>query len=125
MSFPNKPVHEGPVEKLEVRMQKVSLVISIISMGLMCAGLVDILIGGTPYSLPGAAVLPFGDLVHLHGGSIGTLAVSIGVILLGLIPGIRVTLALMLYVRIRDAFSTLVTIAVFLELLASIYIGSG
>ncbi|MEJ2040163.1 MAG: hypothetical protein P8X55_14710, partial [Desulfosarcinaceae bacterium] len=113
------------VEKLEARMQKVSLAISIISMGLMCAGLVDILFGGTPYSLPGEAVLPFGDLVRLSGGSIGTLAVSFGVILLGLIPAIRVSLALMLYIRIRDGFSTLVTIAVALELLASIYLGAG
>ena len=114
-----------PVEVLERHMQKVSLVLSLVGLALMAIGLTDNLVHGEKYSLPGPAALTFGNLIHLRSESLGTFTTSLGVILLGLIPGIRVALALQLYLRLRDLFSVCITLAVFMELLASIYLGAG
>ncbi len=114
-----------PVEALEQQMQKVSLVLSLLGLVLMAIGLADNLVHGENYFLPGSAALTFGNLIHLRSESLGTFTISLGVIILGLIPGIRVTLALRLYLRLRDLFSICITLAVFMELLASIYLGAG
>lgn len=113
------------VEALEGRMQKVSLAVSLLGLGLMAVGLGDNLINGANYFLPGPSALTFGNLINLRSESLGTFTVSLGVILLALIPGIRVIMALLLYLRLRDLFSICVTMAVLMELLTSIYLGAG
>jgi uncharacterized membrane protein len=114
-----------PLEALEVHMQKVSLAVSLLGLGLMAIGLIDLLINGADYFLPGPGALAFSNLIHLRSESIGTFTISLGVVLLGMIPGIRVILALLLYVRLRDLFSIGITLAVLLELLVSVYLGAG
>jgi hypothetical protein len=109
-----------PVERLENRMRKVSLVISLLGLGLMSFGLMDMLVGGNAFSLPGAYALPLGSLIHFPPGPTGLLFASSGVILLGLLPAIRVILALWLYLRLKDVFSMLIAVIVLLELLLSI-----
>ena len=111
--------HEA-VEMLENRMRRVSLVISLLGLGLMCFGLTDMLVGGDAFSLPGADALPLGSLMHFPSGPMGRMFASSGVILLGLLPAIRVILALSLYLRLKDGFSMLVAAIVLLELLLSI-----
>ena len=49
---------------------------------------------------------------------------SAGVILLSMLPAIRVVLAIWLYLRSRDLLNTAGALVVFLELLASIRLGS-
>jgi uncharacterized membrane protein len=110
-----------PVERLEDRMRKVSLAISLLGLGLMSFGLIDMLVGGEGFSLQGGAdALPLGSLMHLSSGPMGLMFASSGVILLGLLPAIRVILALWLYLRLKDVLSMLVAVIVLLELLLSI-----
>ena len=114
----------NPAEGLEARMRKVSLVVSLLGLALMCYGFLDTLFSGTPFSLPGHAVLPLNDLLSFPTGSLGLVSMSAGVILLSMLPAIRVVLAIWLYVRSRDLLNTAGALVVFLELLASIRLGS-
>jgi uncharacterized membrane protein len=113
-----------PAEGLETRMRKVSLVVSILGLAMMCYGFVETLFSGTGFSLPGHAVLPLKDLLSLPTGSMGLVSMSAGVILLSMLPAIRVALAIWLYLRSRDLLNTAGALVVFLELLASIRLGS-
>jgi uncharacterized membrane protein len=115
---------ESPVKHLESRMQKVSLVVSLASLALMCFGLIDMLFSGDSFSLPGIAVVPLQRLISLNPEPLGLALASVGVLLLGLLPAIRVLLAVWLYVRSRNLFGTMVAAVVLLELLLSIRLGS-
>jgi uncharacterized membrane protein len=115
---------ESPMKRLESRMQKVSLMVSLASLGLMCFGLIDMLFSGDSFSLPGVAVVALQRLISLHSAPLGLALVSAGVLLLGLLPAIRVLLAVWLYVRSRNLSGTLVAAVVLLELLLSIRLGS-
>ena len=115
---------ESPVKHLESRMQKVSLVVSLVSLALMCAGLLDMIFNGDSFSLPGIAVVAMQRLITLQPAPLGLSLVSMGVLLLGLLPAIRVLLAAWLYVRSRDLMGTLVAMVVLLELMLSIRLGS-
>ncbi|MFY9707970.1 MAG: DUF1634 domain-containing protein [Desulfobacterales bacterium] len=105
-------------------MQKASLVVSLAGLGLMCFGLIDMLVNGDSFSLPGVAVVSLQHLLFLHQAPLGLALVSAGVLLLGLLPAIRVFLAGLLYVRSRNLLGTLVSAVVLLELFLSIRIGS-
>jgi hypothetical protein len=120
MADRSRTLNREPVERLEDRMRKVSLVISLLGLGLMSFGLIDMLVEGDVFSLPGADALPLGSLMHFPSGPMGLMFASSGVILLGLLPAIRVTLALWLYLRLKDVFSMLIAVTVLLELLLSI-----
>jgi hypothetical protein len=120
MAGRSRTSNREPVERLENRMRKVSLVISLLGLGLMSFGLIDMLAGGDVFSLPGADALPLGSLIHFPSEPTGLMFASSGVILLGLLPAIRVILALWLYLRLKDVFSMLVAAIVLLELLLSI-----
>jgi len=104
-------------------MHRLSLVVSLIALGLMCLGLLSVLAAGRRYSLPGEAVLPLDSVVNLRAESPGMLAVSLGVALLGLLPALRVLLAGAAYLRARRRWSSLVALIVLVELLASIVLG--
>ena len=119
-----EPSEETPAKRLESRMQKASLVVSLASLGLMCFGLIDMLVNGDSFSLPGVAVVSLQHLLFLHQAPLGLALVSAGVLLLGLLPAIRVFLAGLLYVRSRNLLGTLVSAVVLLELFLSIRIGS-
>ena len=113
-----------PAEGLEARMRKVSLVVSLLGLALMCYGFLETLFSGTAFSLPGHAVLPLKDLLSLPTASLGLVSMSAGVILLSMLPAIRVVLAIWLYLRSRDLLNTAGALVVLLELLASIRLGS-
>jgi hypothetical protein len=120
MAGRSRTSNREPVERLENRMRKVSLVISLLGLGLMSFGLIDMLAGGDAFSLPGVDALPLGSLIHFSSGPTGLMLASSGVILLGLLPAIRVILALWLYLRLKAVFSMLIAAIVLLELLLSI-----
>lgn len=105
-------------------MQKVSLVVSLAGLGLMCFGIIDMLFSGDSFSLPGPAVETLQRLADLNPEPLGLTLTSAGILLLGLLPAIRVLLAAVLYVRSRNLSATLVAVVVLLELLLSIRLGS-
>jgi hypothetical protein len=119
------PVQRERQDDLEARMQKVSLWVSVLAMGLMLAGFVGMLLGGLPKSLPGGSVLPLPALAHpTHAGApVSLMAMSVGIVLLALLPTLRVVLALVLYAQRRGLLNAVVALVVLLELITSI--GSG
>jgi uncharacterized membrane protein len=108
---------------LESRMQKISLVTSVLGLGFMVFGFVDVLIHGTSLSIPGMAALS--PLMIKSGTRIPSslLAMSAGIIVLALLPILRVLLALSLYLRNRQVLNVLVALVVFIELLVSVRTG--
>jgi uncharacterized membrane protein len=107
-------------ENLEAKMQKVSLVVSVVGLGLMCLGFLDWLLNETSFLLPGDSVPSLSSLLRLQSTGLSLVVMSAGIVLLGMIPTIRVTLACWLYLRERDLLSALIALIVLLELMLSI-----
>jgi uncharacterized membrane protein len=108
---------------LEATMQKVSLAVSLISLGLMVAGFADMVTNGASFSVPGNSVPPLSMFMRLSQVPASLAAMSAGIVLLALLPTARVLLALSLYFRRRDVLDGLVALIVFLELLLSMRAG--
>ena len=108
---------------LEARMQKISLVTSLLGLGLMVFGFVDVLIHGVSLSIPGMVALS--PLMIKSGGRIplGLATMSAGIVVLALLPILRVLLALSLYLRNRQVLNVVVALLVFIELLLSVRTG--
>ncbi len=110
-------------DDLEATMQRISLIVSLVGLGLMLAGFVDMLIIGASFSIPGGSVLPLPRLTHPSQVPISLAAMSAGIVLLALLPSLRVLLALWLYLRRHNILNTLVALIVFVELLLSMRAG--
>lgn len=108
---------------LEIAMQWVSLVISMVGLGLMVAGFIDMLIVGASFSVPGGSVLALPRLTHPSQVPVSLAVMSAGIVLLALLPALRVLLALWLYLRRHNILNALVALIVFLELLLSMRAG--
>jgi uncharacterized membrane protein len=104
-------------------MRTISLVISLLGLGLMVFGFADVLLHGASLSLPGMAALSPSLLKAGTQIPLGLAAMSAGIVLLSLLPILRVLLALSLYVRGRQTLNVLVALVVFVELLASARMG--
>jgi uncharacterized membrane protein len=112
-----------PQSDLEAKMQKISLLTSLVGVGLMAFGFADFFVHGASLSIPGvAAVSP--RLIQ-SGARLSTslLAMSAGIVVLALLPILRVLLALSLYLRKRQVLNVMVALIVFVELLVSLRTG--
>jgi uncharacterized membrane protein len=111
---------EEPKDDLEARMQKVSLLASAIGLGLMVSGFVYLIVSGASLSIPGpSALLP----VALKSGvylPVALAVMSLGIVLLALLPIVRVLLAMWLYGRRRDVLNALAACVVLIELVISL-----
>ena len=108
---------------LEARMQKISLVTSLLGLGLMAFGFADFFLHGASLSLPGVTAL---SVLLIKSGaqiSLSLLAMSAGIVILALLPILRVLLALSLYLRNRQLLNVVVALLVFIELLVSVRTG--
>ncbi len=101
-------------------MQKVSLVFSLAAFGLMIYGFTCSLMTGDSLSFPGHPVPPLQGLILHPSMSLGETWMSVGVLLLGILPSVRVLLALWLYFRSKNLWSTFIALIVLLELLLSL-----
>lgn len=102
---------------IEAAMRKTSLVVSIIALALMVGGRAQIAaFGATSAGIAGYSVVPLSQLLHPLNHPLGLVAVSVGVVLLCLLPAVRVVLALWTYVRQRCLFDALIALLVLLEL---------
>jgi uncharacterized membrane protein len=104
---------------LEAKMQKISLVTSLLGLGLMVFGFADVFLHGASLSVPGVTALS--PLLVKSGTRIplSLLTMSAGIVVLALLPILRVLLALSLYLRNRQVLNVLVALLVFIELLVS------
>ena len=117
------PTKRKAPKDLEATMQRVSLIVSVVGLGLMLAGFVDVLIIGASFSVPGGSVLPLLKLSHPSQAPASLVAMSTGIVLLALLPAIRVLLALWLYLRRHSVLNTLAALIVLMELLLSMRAG--
>ena len=108
---------------LQTGMQKVSLVTSLLSLGLMMYGFVDVLIHRVSLSLPGMMALSPALIKSGTQVPPGLAMMSAGIALLALLPILRVLLALSLYLRHRQLLNLVVALLVFIELVVSARIG--
>jgi len=108
---------------LEAVMQKLSLAVSLVALGLMGGGFIATWISHASLRLPGESTLPLPALVQPHGAPAGLVAMSAGIVLLALLPTARVLLALALYARQRSVLDALAGLVVLLELLTSMRAG--
>ena len=111
-------------EDLEVAMKRASLVVSLAALALMVGGLCWHLAAQRLREWPGDTVMPLTGLFHPRTTDPAILAVSAGVLLLGLLPAMRVVLALGIYAGRRRWADVVLAIIVVLELAASL-IGIG
>lgn len=106
-------------EDIEAAMKKVSVIVSSVAGALMIGGLAYLVASGESLVVPGGPVFPFPRFLHPTTGDLGILAMSAGIVLLGLLPSVRVLLALGIYVRRRMVLDIVVAIIVVVELLGS------
>ena len=112
----------GP-DNVERGMKKASLIVSLVALSLMIAGFIDTMVNLVPLSVPGASVLPFPAWTHLSQSPANLITMSMGIVLLALLPTVRVALALWYYIRRRDALNIIAALIVVVELLSSIGTG--
>ena len=106
--------------RLEARMQKVSLVFSLAAFGLMIYGFIRSLMAADSLSFPGHPFPPLQQLILHPSLPPGETWMCAGVLLLGILPSVRVLLALWLYLRSKNLWSTFIALVVLLELLLSV-----
>jgi uncharacterized membrane protein len=113
---PEKPQPATEAD-IEAAMRKTSLVVSIIALALMVGGRAQIaFFGGMSGEIATYSVVPLSQLVHPSSHPLGLVAVSVGVVLLCLLPAVRVVLALWTYVRQKFLVDALIALLVLVEL---------
>jgi uncharacterized membrane protein len=112
-----------PQSNIDAKMQKISLGTSLLGLGLMVFGFVDLLVHGTALSIPGMAALSPQMIYSGAQISPSLLAMTAGIAVLALIPLLRVLLALGVYLWNRQVLNVVVALIVFIELVVSIRTG--
>lgn len=109
--------------ELEITMQRVSLVVSVSAVLLMASGFLEFaLIPGDSLILPGAPAVPLGQLLHPTVHTLGIELMSLGILVLAMLPAIRIALALTIYVRRHAWQNAMAAVSVLFILLLSTYI---
>ena len=104
-------------------MQRISLLTSVLGLGLMVFGFVLMLIHGTSLAIPGTTALSLPMIKSATRIPPSLLTMSAGIVILALLPILRVLLALSLYLRNRQVLNIVVASLVFIELLLSVRTG--
>jgi len=110
-------------QELEIKMKKISMLISLVALALMIAGFVDALVIDHGIVIPGINALPLDKVFSEIFLSNGLSEMTIGVLLLAVLPIARILLAMWLYLRAKSLINTAVALVVLLELLFSIHAG--
>ncbi len=108
---------------LEDNMQKISLVTSLLGLGLMVFGFADLVIHGASLSMPGATALSPLLVRSWTRIPLSLLTMSAGIVVMAVLPILRVLLALWLYLWNRQVLNVVVALLVFVELLVSVRMG--
>jgi uncharacterized membrane protein len=111
----------GTPDKLDILMQKLSLIVSLVALGVMLGSLLGALGSGTPVTVS-TATLPISAFHHIAQTPLWLATMSIGIILLAILPCMRVAAALWLYIRRKKVLDILVALIVLLELLLSMWL---
>ncbi|MGA7875896.1 MAG: DUF1634 domain-containing protein [Desulfoferrobacter sp.] len=118
-----KALPHSVAQDLENKNHKVSMLISIVALGLMAIGFVATVMDTHHMMLPGTAALPLAQLISAHSIFNGLPAMTIGVILLAFLPTARILWAVWIYFKSRNFLDVAVAIVVLLELFFSTHMG--
>jgi hypothetical protein len=122
MPFWFKPDTGQTPTHLEVQEMRVSQIVSLLAVALMLGGFAAVLAGGEAWAVPGLPAPHLAALPYQH--SLGWTAMSLGIILLGVLPLLRVALAVKAYAVARVWRDFLVAFVVLAELLLSMLWGA-
>lgn len=114
---------EAASADMETKTRRVSLIVSVLAVTLMTLGFTDAVLNGMSLSAPGNSVLPVSTLRHVSQVPLSLTAMSVGVLLLALLPTVRVLLAVVLYTFKRGMLNVVISLAVLAELLTSMRVG--
>lgn len=117
-----KPQTAGDPDTLETGEQRISLIMGLSAVVLMLWGLASFYVRGQPWLVPGSPVLPLADLIQQL--PVGVAAMSLGIVLFGIIPIVRVALALWFFGQAARTREALVALVVLLELGVSFFWGN-
>ncbi len=107
------------VRGLALIMRRISIAVSLVAVVLMFAGFVDLLAINGVATLPGAAALLPGELLHMGSQPWGVWAMSAGILLLALLPILRIVLTIILFVRARNLLDAALGLVILVELFIS------
>jgi len=112
-------------DELAHKSQRASVYMSLAGLGLMLAGFFYTVLRSPDLTIPGQSALTSGDLPLLPLAQIplGFLVMSVGILVLALLPVVRVGLALWVYVKQRNKIGSVSALVVLLELIASTQAG--
>lgn len=116
-----KPITGKTPTPLEVQDQRVSLAVSLLAVALMLGGFGAVVGGGGVWGVPGHPACPLTTIFYQLPS--GWTAMSLGIMLLGLLPLMRVTLAVASYGHERKWIDLLAALIVLAELLLSMVWG--
>ncbi|HIC87976.1 MAG TPA: DUF1634 domain-containing protein [Anaerolineae bacterium] len=126
MSLEQDKVSKGRKSRLhspldiEIAMQRMSLALSLIALLLMVGGFGSYaLTPGESLHLPGGSVVPLEQLIHLSASPAGLVLMSLGIVILAVLPAVRVLLALILYARQAAWTDAIIALGVLITLLFS------
>ena len=111
--------HDRSQEDVEVAMKGAAVAVSSAAVVLMFGGLLAFLTAHGLGSWPGVSVAPLGGFLHQRRIDKPLLAMSAGIVLLGLLPALRVVLAFGIYARRRKIIDAVIALIVLLELIVS------
>jgi hypothetical protein len=117
-----RPVTEKAPTRLEVQEKKVSLVVSLLAVILMLGGFTALMAQGVAWVVPGVSAPRLSVLFYRQ--PLGGIAMSLGIILLGILPLLRVGLAVKSYAGAKLWRDFLVALVVLAELLLSMSWGA-
>jgi Protein of unknown function (DUF1634) len=117
-----KPLAAGDPNILETREQQISLILSSVAVILMLLGLSGFYLRGGLWTLPGNPAETLA--IVTHSWSLDLTLMSLGILLLGVLPLMRVALALWFYGREKQFGEALVALTVLVELCLSLFWGA-
>jgi hypothetical protein len=118
----SSPVAGQTPTRLEVEEKRVSIIVSLLAVALMLGGFAAIMAGGGAWVVPGRPAPHLAALPYQH--PLGWTAMSLGIILLGVLPLLRVALAVKAYADAKVWTDFLVAFVVLAELLLSMLWGA-
>jgi hypothetical protein len=104
--------------------RRVAQILSLSGFGLMAFGFVTMLARQGTISMPGGAALPFPGVLRLAGEPISLAAMSLGILILAIVPATEVMVAEWRFIHRREILNILAALIVLMELLLSIGTGS-
>jgi len=123
MKFTEKVLPSDVIQDLENRIHTISMLVSVVALGMMAIGFVATVIDTRHLILPGTSALPLAQMINTHLILSGLAAMTLGVVLLAVLPAARIFWAIWIYFRARSFLDVLVAIVVLAELFLSASIG--